>query len=174
MRRTYEIACKKAENAWLKGKQQYDKIEARSVALALEDRVLVKKFKERGGPGKLRSYWEDTVHIVVGRMNSNFPMYEIQSEDEKGPIHRLHRNLLLQCNDLFSTMLRKFLSQDGELVTSHRSQEQNLKTNRHWSRSRAAATSIVLNHMQRRSRQVFPEQNHLHLSQLIQIQKKWG
>ena len=81
-----------------KGKQQYDRI-ARSVALALGDRVLIKNFKERGGPGKLRSYSEDAVHIVVGRMNSHPPVYEIQSEDGKAPICRFHRNLLLQCND---------------------------------------------------------------------------
>ena len=110
MRRTYEIACKKAGNAGLKGKQQYDRI-ARSVALTPGDRVLVKNFKERGGPGKLRSYWEDTVHIVVGRMNSHSPVYEIQSEDGKGPIRRLHRNLLLQCNDLLSTMNAKKISE---------------------------------------------------------------
>lgn len=112
MGRTYDIACKKAGNAGLKGKQQYDKI-ARSVALAPGDRVLVKNFKERGGPGKLRSYWEDTVHIVVGRMNSHSPVYEIKSEDGKGPIRRLHRNLLLQCNDLLSTMNAKKISESG-------------------------------------------------------------
>ena len=39
MRRTYEIACKKAGNAGLKGKQQYDKID-RSVALLLETESL--------------------------------------------------------------------------------------------------------------------------------------
>ena len=143
MRRTYEIACKKAGNAGLKGKQQYDRI-ARSVALTPGDRVLVKNFKERGGPGKLRSYWEDTVHIVVGRMNSHSPVYEIQSEDGKGPIRRLHRNLLLQCNDLLSTMKAKKISETRRgLVMSHRSKEQQLETNRHMSWSRAAAVSTV-------------------------------
>ncbi|MES1922616.1 hypothetical protein MHBO_004133, partial [Bonamia ostreae] len=42
------------------------------------------------------SYCGYAVHVVIGLMSSNSPMYE----DETGCIRRLYRNLLLQCNNI--------------------------------------------------------------------------
>ena len=94
----YRIAAKNAAKAGQRAKDRYDK-QPQSGALDPGDRVLVRNLLERGGPGKLRSHWEPDVHVVLKRL-SDSPVYEVQVEGKAGRIRRLHRNLLLQCNEL--------------------------------------------------------------------------
>ena len=49
---------------------------------------------ERGGPGKLRSYWEQQVHVLVGQ-TGNPPVLEVRPEILTGKPRVLHINLLL-------------------------------------------------------------------------------
>lgn len=60
---------------------------------------MVRNLKERGGPGKLRSYWEDEIHVVV-RRKDNSPVYEVRPENGYQKLRTLHRNLLLACDSL--------------------------------------------------------------------------
>ena len=99
MTETRELADKKSGEAGTRVKQRYDRF-VRSSILLHGDRVLVRNLSERGGPGKLRSHWEDQIHIVVSRKGEDSPVYEVKPEAGTGRNRTLHRNLLLACNNL--------------------------------------------------------------------------
>ena len=76
--------------------------------------MLVKNVLERGGPCKLRAFWEEKVHIVLSRKNPLNAVYEVSPESHAGRTRSLHRNLLLPWPCLphelkvdFSSFLRK-------------------------------------------------------------------
>ena len=54
---------------------------------------------ERGGPGKLRSYWEQKIH-VVREQKGDLPIYKVSPGGEPDKPRVLHRNLLLPCDFL--------------------------------------------------------------------------
>ena len=99
MKEAYELATKRSQLSGLKGKKQYDR-RANSPVLQQGDRVLVRNLRERGGPGKLRSYWEDTIYQEVKRKGKGSPVYDVEPESGEGRRRVIHRNLLLPCNDL--------------------------------------------------------------------------
>ena len=70
----------------------------RSSALQVEDRVLAGNLTPRGGPGKLRAFWEDAIHVVIARKGS--PVYDVRPESGQGRSRTLHWNLLLPCDQL--------------------------------------------------------------------------
>ena len=61
--------------------------------------MLVRNLSERDGTGKVRSFWENKVRVVVGK-KGEMPVYEVKQEDGNGRIRVLHRNLLLPCSHL--------------------------------------------------------------------------
>ena len=94
MQEAYSLASKSAEKSAVRGKKNYDK-RVRSSALEVGDRVLVRNLTPRGGPGKLRAFWEDEIHVVIARKGEGSPVYDVRPESGKGHTHTLHRNLLL-------------------------------------------------------------------------------
>ena len=99
MSEAYELASKRANEGSDRAKQRYDH-HVRSSVLQPGDRVLVRNLSERGGPGKLRSHWEDRIHVVISRKGGDSPVYEVKPEIGPGGARILHRNLLLPCNHL--------------------------------------------------------------------------
>ena len=61
--------------------------------------MLVRNKREQGGPGKIRSHWEQKIYKVVGELTEN-TLYKVKSNDAKAEVRVLHRNLLLPCNDM--------------------------------------------------------------------------
>ncbi|MGH0190246.1 UNVERIFIED_CONTAM: hypothetical protein FKN15_043544 [Acipenser sinensis] len=99
MAEAYVIASRSAAKTAARGKRQYDK-KCYGAELQQGSRVLVRNVREKGGPGKIRSYWEDRVYVVVRRKGKDSPVFEVKPEKGGGRTKVLHRNLLLPCDHL--------------------------------------------------------------------------
>ena len=63
----------------------------------------MRNFSERGGTGKLRAHWENTIYVVVGKQDI-LPVYNIKPENSKGTsTKKVHRNIIMPGNRLPST-----------------------------------------------------------------------
>jgi len=98
MTEAYNTAREKAALTGQRGKKYYEK-KLNFTILQPGDRVLVRNLTPRGGPGKLRAYWEDKVHVVV-KQNGEGPVYQVRPEGQGGRTRTLHRNILLPCDFL--------------------------------------------------------------------------
>ncbi len=94
MNQAFEIVKKNKQKCGEYNKKCYDK-KSRGVDLEIGDRVLSRN-REKGGTGKLRSFWEDTVYKVV-KKDADIPVIVIKPE-KGGKEKRVHRNDLLRCN----------------------------------------------------------------------------
>ena len=98
MKEAYDLTSAHAKKSAETSKQQYDK-RVRHTALYEGDRVLVRNMNERGGPGKLRPYWEQQIYVVTRKMKDT-PVYEVKPGNGDGRSRVLHSNLLLPCSYL--------------------------------------------------------------------------
>ena len=81
MKDAYKIAFNESEKQAKRNERNYNR-RAKSSVLEAGDRVLVRNVRERGGPGKIRSFWEQTVYNVIERKVDS-PVYVIQRRREK-------------------------------------------------------------------------------------------
>lgn len=98
MIKAYRITSTNSQQSSAKGKHYYDR-RNRDVTLQSGDRVHVRNVAERGRPCKLKPYWEKTIYIVREQLGDN-PVNKVSPETGGRPIRTIHRNLLLQVNDL--------------------------------------------------------------------------
>ena len=96
MMEAHKIAAAKAGHCASQNKESYNK-RARSSALKPGDRLLMRNVSERGGPGKLRSFWEDKIYTVESLKGLDSSVYEVHPESDPNRKRILHRNLLLPC-----------------------------------------------------------------------------
>lgn len=77
MQQAYAIAM---ENMWKsarRGQRCYNQ-RIWSSTLQPGDHVLVRNLTPRGGPGKLRSYWEENIYVVRERRGPDSPVYTVE------------------------------------------------------------------------------------------------
>ena len=95
----YEIVRRHAKKAADVNKRSYDR-KVRGVVINVGEKVLTRN-REKGGTGKMRTWWEDRVYVVVKR---DGPVFTIRSVPEKGQKSvvekRVHRNNIITCNYL--------------------------------------------------------------------------
>ena len=83
MMEAYQRARRKINDRGLRAKKTYDRW-VRSSVLEPGDRVPARNLSERGGTGKLRSFWEDDIHVVIKQKGPESPVYEIKPENGGG------------------------------------------------------------------------------------------
>ena len=52
--------------------------------MSVGDYVLVRNLLGKGGPGKLRSYWEQEIYVIVDRTNDDQPDYDVKKLNGSG------------------------------------------------------------------------------------------
>jgi transposase InsO family protein len=99
MKEAHRIAAENSARRKEKSRKRTNKIKYAS--LEVGDRVLVRNVREKGGPGKLRSYWEQEIYKVVSVKDEARVVYEVVPECKPQSKTRiLHRNMLLPCDHL--------------------------------------------------------------------------
>ena len=99
MSSAFKIVNENVRKSNASGKHNYDK-KVQGAIIKKGDRVLVRNLSERGGTGKLRSYWEQDIYIV-SKCYENLPIFKIEPESNKSKRTRtVHRNLLMKCSNL--------------------------------------------------------------------------
>ena len=94
----YRLASTKIAKAQESQKLHYD-LKTRGATIEVGDRVLVRNVKIRG-KHKIADKWEEGVYEVVNQPNPDIPVYDVRSEEGRGPIRTLHRNLLLPISSI--------------------------------------------------------------------------
>ena len=97
MKNAFQVANQHIEQAGLANKRRYD-AKIRAVPIGVGDRVLVRNLGERGGTGKLRSWWEQKIYEVVS-INELVHVYTVRPLGEK-KTKVVHRNMISRVNEL--------------------------------------------------------------------------
>ena len=101
MKQTYDSARKNMTKMALYNKEYYDKTHQgmKQVKLKPGDKVLIRNVRDKGGSRKLKSYWEEQI-FVVDKKKEDLPVYTVHNLKKASDIRTVHRNLLLNCDDL--------------------------------------------------------------------------
>lgn len=99
MNEAYKIARASTEKRKAAARKRQGR-QHQSGQLEIGDGVLIKNVVERGGPGKIRAYWEQKVYTVRD-IKQGGVVYTVQKEDVPSSRQRtVHCNLLMPCQNL--------------------------------------------------------------------------
>ena len=136
MHQAYKIAMEKSNKRKERDINRCNQSRSCLTTLQPRDRVLVKNLSQRGGTGKLRSYWEDQIYRVVSPIGDEAVVYKIKPENADSKQERiLHRNMLLSCDVLLDNFdwsidgisadnkvnhrkIKKLSTEDKQLITT--------------------------------------------------------
>ena len=79
--------------------QKYHDGKAKIVEVQVGDHVLVRNYREREGTGKLRSFWEEAIFVVL-EQKSDLPVYKVQNIKKPSDVRVIHRNKIMKCKEL--------------------------------------------------------------------------
>ena len=103
MKEAFNIANKNIRKTSDYNKQKYDS-KAKSVEIVPGDKVLVKNVRDKGGTGKLRSFWEQNIYEVVSKHEDIHVKIKPVGDNR---VRTIHWNLLKLCNELPLDVLEK-------------------------------------------------------------------
>jgi len=98
MSTAYQVASKYAKKNAMYGKNAHDK-KVYGATLQVGDKVLLRNLSQRGGTGKLRSYWENDIYQIES-CRPDVPVYKIKSIEKGNKTKVVHRNMLMKCDHL--------------------------------------------------------------------------
>ena len=126
MKQAYTLANENISKAAEYNKLQYDQ-KVHGVELRIGDQVLIRNMREQGeGTGKLVSHWERQVFKVVEK-KPGLPVYVIENINKKSDVRTVHRNLLMECNQLPAEVFESQKPQvSKKKVTKKQEQKQKL------------------------------------------------
>ena len=96
MKEAFQVAQQNMEKCGEANKRRYD-AKIKTVNIEVGDNVLVRNV-EKGGTGKLKSWWERKLYKVVEKFE-NIPVFVVKPI-EGGAEKKLHRNMLMEANDI--------------------------------------------------------------------------
>ena len=98
MKEAMELARANMDKAADYNKRYRDK-RAKIVEINVGDRVLVRNYREKGGTGKLKSFWEEAM-FVVEEKKEGLPVYQVRNIRKRKDVRVVHRNKLMRCEEL--------------------------------------------------------------------------
>ena len=112
MEEACKVAREKMEKMNISNKERYDK-KAKAVEVVIGDHVLMQNRRDRKkvGTRKLDSYWEHNIFEVIEK-KEDLPVYRIRNLNRKSDVRVVHRNLLMQCNDLPLDVFKEQVAKD--------------------------------------------------------------
>ena len=93
MQEAFKLAKEHMQKSSQYSKQYYDK-KVKGTEILVGDLVLVRNVRERGGTGKLNSYWEENIFEVV-KKDQNIPVYTLKNMNKSSDVRDIHGNLMM-------------------------------------------------------------------------------
>jgi hypothetical protein len=98
MKEAMELARANMDKAADYNKRYHDK-KAKIVQVNVGDKVLVRNYREKGGTGKLKSFWEEAIFVVTEKRDG-LPVYKVKNIKKEKDVRVVHRNKIMKCEEL--------------------------------------------------------------------------